>query len=69
MKFEKSDIWQSAVVALIGWILFTIYTLNGRVSTQGAELGSLGQQVNNVQLTVNGIYDTIISKSNLTEAN
>lgn len=63
MKFEKQDIWQTAVVSLIGWILFTIYSLNGRVSSQGESIISLNNQVSQVQTTTNSIYNFMLEKS------
>lgn len=63
MKFEKQDIWQTAVVSLIGWILFTIYSLNGRVSSQGESIISLNNQVAQVQTTTNSIYNFMLEKS------
>lgn len=62
-NIEKSDIWLTVAIGVLGWVLVTLYGLNGRVSTQSAQITSINNQLANVQTTTNSIYDFMLGKS------
>lgn len=62
-NIQKSDIWLTVAAGLIGWVLVTLYGLNGRVSTQSAQITSINSQLANVQTTTNSIYNFMLERS------